>query len=267
LLVSEVINLRPPAAIDLRLDHFRGQEPFEQHPQEGRFCKFGRGVDTEQVTGQPRIREIDLGRFDQTLAEIFVKGRHDQDLGRGLQNAEPLRDRRHADAQGSREIRLVENLPVPAGQECQEPPKGGQVFHGGHRPHVPFQVGLHERTEPQWRGSWTGHSLGITASEQAHFLAFARRKGPQLQHGCPSGHRLGYPVHQRGFLGAGEEPLVGPPRLVVDPRAHQGKDLGDMLNFIENGRGFNPVQKAVRVGAQTGDDRRILEEKIGGLRQ
>ncbi len=53
------------AAIDLRLADFRGDEPFEQCPQERRLGQFGRGVDAQQVTGKTRIGDINLSVMDQ----------------------------------------------------------------------------------------------------------------------------------------------------------------------------------------------------------
>ena len=94
-------------------------KPSNIGPRKGRLLQLGRGLDAEQVTGEPGIGDINLGRLDQPFAHILEIGEHQQDLAGGFQNIQPAPDARHAHAQWRRQVRFVEHLPVPAGDQGQ----------------------------------------------------------------------------------------------------------------------------------------------------
>lgn len=88
---------------------------------------------------------------------------------------------------------------------------------------------------------------------------------------CGSGPRVaashGFrdPLHQRRFLGAGEEPLPGATRLAIDAGTDVGEDFRHLLHFLENGRGTQAVEEALRIGVQTGDQIGVFQQGITGV--
>ena len=71
LLVTEVIEFSPPAGVDLRFDNLGGKEALEQDTEKRGLGKFGIGLDTQEVTGQSGIGQVDLWRLDQPLPQIL----------------------------------------------------------------------------------------------------------------------------------------------------------------------------------------------------
>jgi hypothetical protein len=204
---------RAAAGVCLRLDDLGGDEALEQRAEERRLLEFRLGVDAQQVAGKTRVRDVDLRRFDQTLAEIFKVRRHHQYLPRRLQNAEPAPDARHAHPERRRKIGFVQDLPVAARDQGEEAAKRRQVLHRADGAHVALQVGLQIGTEPERGRLRARDHFRIAAAQQTDLRGFADRQGPKLEHCGASGHRLGDVAHQAELLRAGEEPLAAAPRV------------------------------------------------------
>jgi hypothetical protein len=75
LLVAEMIQLFPPALIHLALENLGRYVTFEKGTEEWGAVQIGLRLDAEEIASEAGISEIDLGRFDQTLAEILEVGR------------------------------------------------------------------------------------------------------------------------------------------------------------------------------------------------
>ena len=55
LLISEVIDFLPAAAVDLVLDDLRRHEAFEERTEKRRPAQFRLGIDVEQMAGESRV--------------------------------------------------------------------------------------------------------------------------------------------------------------------------------------------------------------------
>lgn len=168
------------------------------------------------------------------------------------------------DAQRRRQVSFVQDLSVPAGQQGQKATERGQILHGGHRPHVPFQIGLHVGTEPQARRPRPGHGLRIAAVQQAHPGAFPGRKRKELQHGRAARHGFRDALHERRFLRTGQKPLARQARTLVNARPHQRKHFGNLLHLIQDHGRLQRVEEPVWIRPQARDQRRIFQQEIGG---
>src|ERR1019366_3672089 len=149
LLVAEVVKLLPPALVDLALQDLRGHVSFEQGAEERGPVQFGLRRDPQEVACQPRVPQVHLGGLDEALTEVFEVGRNQDDLARDLQNVKPIAYGWNGDAERSSQIGLVQDLPMPAGHQCQEAPEGGQVANIRDGADVPLPIRLDVRTEPQ----------------------------------------------------------------------------------------------------------------------
>ena len=71
LLVAKVVQLAPPARIQLSLHDFASDEALEQRAQERRLLQLRLRLDAQQMTGNAGIGDIDFRRLDEALAEVF----------------------------------------------------------------------------------------------------------------------------------------------------------------------------------------------------
>jgi hypothetical protein len=82
-------------------------KPSKIGTEKRRALEFGLRLNAEQMAGQAGVSPIDLGRFDQALAEVLKVRRHENDLAGDFQDAQPLGDGRHGDAErGGKIVRL-----------------------------------------------------------------------------------------------------------------------------------------------------------------
>ena len=214
------------------------------------------------MTGETGVGDKDFRGFDQSFAQVLEERGHDQDLRRRLEHAQPLADRRHAHAERGREIGLVQNLAMPAGQEREKTAEGGEVLHGRDRAHVALEIGLQIGCKPKSSRRRPRQGLGITAAPQRHPRRLARRERQEREHRGPTRHRLGHALHKRCFLRPGKEPLPGAPRLAIDARPDEGENLGHILHFIEDGGRLDRVEESLRIVAQPGNDIGVFKEKV-----
>src|SRR5258708_7337833 len=103
------------------------------------------------MTEHARVDEVDTRRFYETLAEVLEIRSYDEDEPRGLEHAQPLRDRRNGDAERRRELRLVQHLPASAGKQREKRSERAEVANGRHGTNVSLQVRLHVRAKPRRR--------------------------------------------------------------------------------------------------------------------
>ena len=210
------------------------------------------------------IEQVELGRLDDPLAEALEVGWHEGDLSRDLEDAEPLRDRRHRDAERRGQIRLVQDLPGARRQQPQQPPERAEVANRADGSDVALQVCLHvgREPEPRRRCSRSRHDLGEPAAEQGDPRRLLGRQGQELQHRGPAGKGLGDAAHERRLLRARQYPTAHAPRLGVDQRADVAQKLRGVLDLVED-RGLpRGLEKAPRVGSDPTDEVGILEQVI-----
>ena len=99
-------------------------------------------LDADQVSGQPRVAEIQLGGFDQPLADVGkVRRQLEQDVA-GLQHRQPLSRRRVRHAGVGAQGGEIDQLTDPTRAQPHETSKVRQVANLSQPPHVAFDVGL-----------------------------------------------------------------------------------------------------------------------------
>ena len=118
-------RLLPP--VDLGLDQLPKHDSFEERSSQGTAEALFLGLDARQVAQNARVREIDLGRFHQTLAGIAIVGTQDRHLVACLQDGQPSPDRIDSQAKLAGDLRGVEQLTVSG---SQRPQKGLELVSG-----------------------------------------------------------------------------------------------------------------------------------------
>ncbi len=219
------------------------------------------------MTGQTRVDEVELRRLDETLPEVLVERRHQQDLARDLEDRQPLRDRRHRDTERRCEIAAVQHLATATGDQRHESPKRRQVPNRCDRPNVAFEVGLDVGTKPGSGGSGALDNLGEPSAKERNPGAFRQRERQQVKERHPPGHRLGDPSHERRLLRAGQQPLPLELWSTVDPGADVGQQLRRILYLVENDGSPQIVEEAARILPDTRDNVGVLEQKVAGVRK
>ena len=175
------------------------------------------------MTDQARVAEVDLGRLGQPLAKILSERLGQKQQPRDFQDANPGVHGRHRHAQGTSQVRLVEDLPRARCEQAKEATEDGQIADVAHRAHVAFQVGLHVGTKPGLGQRGPGQDLGKPPQEGRNLRMFLMREGQQLEHGHSPCHALGHALHQGGFLRASEQPAALAVRRCIDATADIGQ--------------------------------------------
>src|ERR1035437_7586279 len=181
LLIAKVVKFLPPALVDLALQDLRGHVSFEQRAKERGPVQFGLRRDPQEVARQPRVPQVHLGGLDEALAAVLEVWRNQDDLARDLQNVKPIAYRWNGDTKRSSQIGLVQDLPMPAGHQCQEAPEGGQVANIRDGADVPLQIRLDVRTEPQSAPGGTRHHLRVAAVKEADSIRLSQTERQQRQ--------------------------------------------------------------------------------------
>jgi hypothetical protein len=122
---------------------------------------------------------------------------------------------------------------------------------------------LQVRAKPKLRACRALEHTWITAAQQRYLARLQHRERQQLQHRDPACHRFGNTLHQRSFLGTGENPL--PPAFGngIDPAAYMAEQLRSVLDLIDDGGQLQLIQESTRIAANPGDYVGILEQHIG----
>ncbi|HME71516.1 MAG TPA: hypothetical protein VKM54_16840, partial [Myxococcota bacterium] len=82
--------------------------------------ELGRRADAEQEAQQAAVREVELRRLHEALAEVPVEGPKQMDQVRGLEHRDPLARGGLGDAGVGAEAREVEQLTTPGRAELEE---------------------------------------------------------------------------------------------------------------------------------------------------
>ncbi len=232
LLIAEIVQRPLFAAVDLLLDEFGGHKPLEDGTKKRRTIQRLRGIDAKQMAEKSGINKIQLGRFDESLPEVFIERGNKMDLRCHFEDAQPLRYRWHRKAKGGCKIGTVENLSTPAGNKRKEPTKRGKISNAADIPDIAFQVGLNVRSVPNVCGARLGKYFGKTSHEQRYLRRLSGGKWEQREDGGASCHRLRYSLHQRCFLQAGDVSLSLHSGAFIDLRANIVEQFGRVLDFI-----------------------------------
>ena len=140
--VPEKREIRPATGVEAVFEGLDHDGVFEERPP-GRVRRHLAGVlDAEKVAGQSHVVEVELGRFDEALADVGEKGRQPKNDVARLEDGEPVarRSLRHSGIRAQRTE--VGELAHPRRAETHEPAEGGQIADLADSPNVAFDVGL-----------------------------------------------------------------------------------------------------------------------------
>lgn len=84
-----VKQIRLHAVVNDGLVDLRDDPAFEDSPAQRMKAKLLRGLDPQQVAGQPRVEEVQLARFDDLFADVGVPGRQPVYQIAGFQHGHP----------------------------------------------------------------------------------------------------------------------------------------------------------------------------------
>src|SRR5207247_1381585 len=115
---------------------------------------------------QAGVDPVQLGGFDETLPEVLEIRWDEQDVAGRLQDVEPFGYRWNRDPQWSREVRLVQDLSVAAGQERKEPPELPEILDRLQGSNIALEIRLDIGVEPDPRSPGAQHYLGKFAADQ-----------------------------------------------------------------------------------------------------
>ena len=73
--VSEEGKVGPPSLVEAALEGFHDDQVLEERSAKGMSDDLLRVFNTDKIAGQPNVVEVELGRFDQALSDVGVKGR------------------------------------------------------------------------------------------------------------------------------------------------------------------------------------------------
>jgi len=86
-----------------------------------------------------------------------------------------------------------------------------------------------------------------------------------MKHRSSACHRFSGPFHEGRLLGACEQPLALLILESVNLSSYIAEDFWNILNFIQNGRGTNFLNKGTGVCPEACNDIRILQQIILGF--
>ena len=243
LLVPEVVELAAPSAFSLLLRRSRRRRtPRRSGPGTATFSSRSDSM-PEQMTGEARVDEVELGRLDQALAEVLVERRHEQDLhvtSRMLSHSVIVGTETPSGAARSVLLRTGRSGsrggPGSGGtwpdRGQRSPPVRRARGRSGRRSGT-RAAAVADGATPRGSRRGAATTFGVSASEQRQ----------QLEDRGTPGHRLGDALHEGRLLGAGEEPC---PRLRGARRCARGRSrkLGNVLDLVEDHGQRDLVEKA-----------------------
>ena len=123
----QIIHRRHRPRVNEALEDVGDDERFEESAEAGAI-EHGISVrQSQEITGQRRIVEVQLWTLDEPLAEILVIGIEEKDLVAGFENGQPPFRRRHAHPDVPGHVRKVEDLSRPDGADPEEPLELAQI--------------------------------------------------------------------------------------------------------------------------------------------
>src|SRR5947209_6409417 len=260
----------PAAAMEMSLGDLGHDPGLEEGSLQGVRLDLARAFDVEQARRQPGVVEVELGRLDETLAEIGEKRRQAEGDVARLQHRKPASRRGLGDAAVARQRGEVEDLPRAAGAEAEEGLEEQQVADLDELPDVTLDVGGDIVGKPFVSGQVPLVDPGIAALPKQRIEVRRRlgktadllqRERQQLRQGGAAGERLGHAADQRQVLGAGEQEPAG--RWVFVHQALQiGKDLRHPLDLVKDDAVPVPGEESDRVLLGEFPLRRVLQGHV-----
>lgn len=226
-------------------------------------------MDAKQKGGETNVGEVDLGRLDHPLLHVLEKrGQLEHHVG-GLENGNPVSDRRGGSAHVVAQRGKVDDLSHPAGQQGQEFLKQRQIAQLNQGADIPLDVGLEVAVEkPAGFQALFVEPGEKTAADQIEGLTwrivtadFTKGKRPKGQHGRPARQRLTDRLVELRLMAAGqdEQPAFSG---FVDHALDIGEQNGKPLHFVQYATSFHLCEEATRVGLGRHADVRIFQGKI-----
>ena len=258
----------------------QGPDDFGQHSRFHDGAAHGPGggmrrvLEARQRAERTDVGEIYLRSLDEPFPDVGeVRAQHD-DLVGGFQYGEPGLDGVERNPEIAGDVCHVQKLRTASRQHAEKPLILGQVSHLPDRTHVALEVGLDVAGMPEGNiAVRLDRELRVPASQEAlpqrakgiprlrrrpaPTLPGKRRPRPplrlpprqrqQAEHGRTAGQRFGHLFGKQQVLRPGQQVLTIACAVRVDDFLDVGKQVGGVLDLVEDGGRWVQVQKAARV--------------------
>ncbi len=241
----------------------------KNRPPEWMGNDLGRLTDAQKLAEQTCIVEIKLGAFDDSLVEVPVMRREQEDDEACLKHEDPAARRVNGNAAVRCQARVAKELTGSAGAKRQEPFEHIEIADVRQAPHIALNVGLDVVREPNLRGDLAVVDPWIKTCAQSLPKVEARRmiaeesyrrirvclflplqfgsgEGHQVEDAAPAGQCLRDPAHQQEIVGPREDKPAGR-GVLVDRALNVGQQVRDMLNLVDDHRVVKLAQEPQRI--------------------
>ena len=269
-LVSHVVERGRQALVEAGLQGFHHDHVLEKSAAQWVTQNLLRRIDLQQMRRQPHVREIDLRRLHEPLAEVVVVGLKAEDDEARLQDGHPFLERRRADPHVARKPVEADDLSDAAGEKPHEQLELPLMRQIDELPHVAFDI----RAVIGLIGV-RGILLAVVdgGQEAAIDVVVAIQRNPRLvqlrdgegverQDGGAPGKGLRNALLQPRLVRAGED-VLAVLALLVDGGLDLAQQLGNALDLVNDGRCGKLRQKALRVAFGEVSDGELLKIGVG----